>query len=111
MDILFATSQLRDIVHDKRALQRKYDADRANKIRRRLDDLRAASCLQDIYRLPGRLHELKGERKGQLSIVIAGALRLILEPANEPLPLKSDGGLDWSRVTQIRILEIVEDYH
>jgi plasmid maintenance system killer protein len=111
MDILFATSQLRDLVNDTRALRHKYGDDRAKKIRRRLDDLRAASCLQDLFRGPGRLHELTGNRKGQLSIVIAGASRLILEPANEPLPRKSDGGFDWPRVTQVRILEIVEDYH
>jgi proteic killer suppression protein len=111
MDILFAKSQLGDLVNDTRALRQKYGDDRAKKMRRRLDDLRAASCLQDLFGVAGRLHELEGNRKGQLSIVIAGALRLILEPANEPPPLKADGGLDWSQVTQVRILEIVEDYH
>lgn len=110
MDILFATPPLRELFHDKRELQRKYGIDAANKIRRRLDDLRAASCLQDIYRLPGRAHELSNERKGQIAIMITGGLRLILEPANDPIPSKEDGGLDWTRITQVRILEIV-DYH
>jgi plasmid maintenance system killer protein len=110
MDIVFSTSQLRDLVHDTRALQRSYDADVARKLRRRLDDLRAATCLEDLYRGPGRLHELVGNRKGQLAMEIARGLRLILEPAHEPLPSKADGGLDWTRVTQVRILEI-EDYH
>lgn len=111
MDILVATPQLKDLFNNTRALQSGYGDDRAKKVRRRLDDLRAATSLQDIYRMPGRLHELKGNRKGQLSIVVAGALRIILEPANEPVPTRADGGLDWSRVTQVRILEIVEDYH
>ena len=110
MDILFATPQLRDVANDTRLLQRKYSADAARKIRRRLDDLLAATCLQDLYRGPGRLHELVGNRRGQLAMEITGGLRLIFEPANVPLPLKTDGGLDWSMVTQIRILEL-EDYH
>lgn len=36
--------------------------------------------------------------------------RLIFEPANEPAPLLSDGGLDWDRVTAVRIIG-VDDTH
>jgi proteic killer suppression protein len=36
--------------------------------------------------------------------------RLIFAPAHNPLPLKEDGGLDWTAVTAIEIHEI-EDYH
>src|SRR3954465_2870611 len=110
MEILFATPQLRNLVSDFRMLQRKYGVETARKIQRRLDDLRAATCLQDLYRGPGRLHELVGDRKGQLAMEITGGLRLVLESANEPPPRKLVGGLDWSRVTQVRILDI-EDYH
>jgi len=110
MDLLFATPQLRDLVSDTRVLQRKYGIEAARKVRRRLDDLRAATNLQDLYRGPGRIHELVGDRKDQLAMEITGGLRLILEPAHEPMPRKVDGGLDWSGVTQIRILEI-GDYH
>ena len=60
--------------------------------------------------LPGRCHELKGSRKGQLSVDLDGPRRLILEPALNPLPVKDDGGLDWNRVSSVRILG-VEDTH
>jgi proteic killer suppression protein len=33
-----------------------------------------------------------------------------IKPANDPIPRKSDGGLDWTEVTVIRVLT-VEDYH
>jgi len=36
---------------------------------------------------------------------------MVFESANDPVPKKKDGGLDWSRVTAIRILELSEDYH
>ena len=34
----------------------------------------------------------------------------LFEPASNPLPRKKDGGLDWTKVTAVRILEI-EDTH
>jgi len=36
--------------------------------------------------------------------------RLIFEPDHNPVPQKPDGGLDWTQVTRIRVIEIT-DYH
>ncbi len=36
--------------------------------------------------------------------------RFILKPEHNPLPLKGDGGIDKTKVTRIRIMEVV-DYH
>ena len=55
-------------------------------------------------------HELKGNRKGTLAVKLDHRLRLIFKPADEPVPLKADGGLNWKEVRAIRILSI-EDYH
>ena len=44
--------------------------------------------------MPGRLRELKGNRK------------LIFLPNHKPMPSTEDGGLDWSRVTAVKILGI-----
>lgn len=79
-------------------------------IRRRLDDLRAAKMLADMRCLPGRCHELHGDRKGQLSLDLKHPYRFLFKPAMNPIPLKSDGGLDWTLVTSVEILE-VEDTH
>lgn len=78
---------------------------------RRLDDLHAATMLEDMRNLPGRCHELTGDRKGQLAIDLVHPHRLIFEVANEPIPRKTDKGLDWKKVTAIRIIEIAKDYH
>jgi proteic killer suppression protein len=59
--------------------------------------------------LPGRCHELKGDREGQLAIDLNQPYRIIFEPVGEEL-YKDDGGLDWNLVKSIRILSI-EDYH
>lgn len=60
--------------------------------------------------LPGGCHELHGDREGQLAVDVTRNYRLIFAPADDPPPAKPDGGLGWSRVTAIEILE-VEDYH
>lgn len=75
-----------------------------------MDDLRAATCLEDMRQLPGRCHELKWNRAGQFAVSLDGLNRLIFEPANDPIPSKPDGGIDWSQVTSISIVG-VEDYH
>ena len=60
--------------------------------------------------LPGHVEELTGDRVGQLSLRLAGGLRLLFEVADDPIPRKSDGGLDWRVVRSVRVMG-VEDYH
>lgn len=87
-----------------------YNTQRAKLIRRRLDDLRAVETLEVMRNLPGRCHELKGNRAGQLSLDLDGPNRLIFVPYHDPIPKKPDGGLDWNGVTVIKVLG-VEDTH
>ena len=111
MDVLFLTKKLQKTCSGKKEQVKRWGAATAKKLGRRLDDLRAARCLEDIRNLPGRCHELKGDLGGLLAIDLVGAQRLLLEPADEPVPTKSDGGLDWSSVTRVRIVRIEENYH
>lgn len=110
MDILFADEKLKRLLITERVLKREYGIGNAKVFARRMSDLRAATCLRDMALLPGRCKELDVDRKGQLSLDLHGGYRLVFEPAHDPVPRKPDGGLDWSAVTGIRILDIV-DYH
>lgn len=111
MDISFRTKKLCKECNDYTKLVRKHGDQRAKLIRRRLDDIHDADTLHDLRRLPqARCHELRGDRKGQLALDLKHPFRLIIEPNHEPIPEKSDGGLDWKSVTAITILG-VEDYH
>ena len=83
---------------------------RAKIVRRRLDDLHAADSLEDMRNIPGNCEELSGNRKGQLSVRLDGGYRLIFIPEHDPIPTKPDGGLDWNKVTAIKVIG-VEDYH
>jgi proteic killer suppression protein len=80
-------------------------------VMRRLDELRDVEVLADLRSLPQvRCHELTGDRKGELSVDLRGPYRFLFEPANDPVPLKPDGGLDWLRVTVVRILEVTDTH-
>jgi proteic killer suppression protein len=60
--------------------------------------------------LPGRCHELRGKSPAELSLDLDGPYRLIFEPADDPVPVKDDGGLDWTKVQGVTVLR-VEDTH
>jgi len=107
LDILFRNKKLQKTCNEANE-----SSDRRSKVLgKRLDELRAAETLEDLRYLPqARCHELKGNRKGTLAVNLDHPFRLIFEPADEPVPLKKDGGLNWKEVRAIRILSI-EDYH
>jgi len=110
VDILFKERRFEKQCNQQAALARAQGARRAQLIRARLDALRAAMCLEDLRNIPGRLHELKGSRKRQLSLDLDHPYRLIFVPAHDPVPCTPDGGMDWTQVTAVRILGI-EDTH
>ena len=88
-----------------------YGTARTRKLKVRLMELRAACNLAQIPRVPPpRCHELSANRKGQLSVDLDHPYRLIFIPANDPIPRKEDGGLDWDSVTEIEILEIADTH-
>jgi len=111
MDILFYEDRIEKLCNNSKLAVRRLGPRRAKLLRRRLDELRAASVLGVMRQLPAaRCHELRGNLSGKLSVDLDHPYRLIFEPANEPLPKKLDGGLDWTRVTTIRVVGI-EDTH
>lgn len=57
-----------------------------------------------------RCHELTGDRAGQLSIDLDHPYRLVFRPDHVPPPQRPEGGLDWSQVTAILIIEVVDTH-
>ena len=114
MDILFKRKKDRDLCNKDALLRKKYRGNprRYKLIRARLDELADADNLEVMRFIPqAYCHELKASRKDQLAVKLDHGYRMTFEPANEPVHRKADGGLDWSRVTAIRILQLAEDYH
>ena len=110
MDIVFRKRKFQKECNKHSLLVQKHGKNRAQLIELRLDILRDANVLEDTRNLPGNCHELHQNRAGQLSLDLDGPYRLIFEPADQPIPLKPDGGLDWNKVTAVEILG-VENTH
>ena len=110
MDIIFKKAKFQKECNDHKILGRRYGPLKAKLLSRRLGELYAATVLGDLRNLPQvRCHELFGDHSGQLSVDLDHPYRLIFEPT-EPIPRKTDGGLDWEKITSIIILGI-EDTH
>lgn len=110
MEISYKTKKLEKQLTDPRLLVKSF-GELARKVNQRIKELTDADDLAVLRTLPAaRCHELTGDRKGELAVKISGNYRLIFEPVNDPIPQKDDGGLDWEKVTKIRINQI-EDYH
>lgn len=110
VDVLFITEKLQKQLSSQRDLQRKWGDAGAKRITLRLQQLAAAVTLEDMRQLPGRCHELSGDRDGELAVDVHQGHRLVFQPTLDPFPEKDDGGLDWRQVESITVTEIV-DYH
>lgn len=110
MDIAFKNERFGKECNDSKLRVRVHGEARGKLIHRRLDAIKAAQTLEDLRNTPGRLHELKGDRKGQLSFDLDGPYRLLFNPNPNPPAALPDGGMDWSRISAVTILG-VENTH
>lgn len=110
MDITFSSPKLEKACNSDKEIRKKFGERQGAKLKQRLGELRAASTLEELRNVPGNYHELREDRKGQLAVYLVHPYRLVFVPANNPIPTKPDGGLDWNRVTAINVVEII-DYH
>ena len=110
MEIIFKTQRLRTEFNDERKLTKNRGTKQAKLIMRRMLQLSAAPSLQTMRSLPGRWHALTGDKAGWISADLDGKNRLIIEPATDPVPATADGGLDWTQVTAVRILGVLDTH-
>ncbi len=89
-------------------MKKKWGNELAQKLMARLADLNAASNVSELT--AGRPHPLDYDRKGQFAVDLNNMIRLIFEPANEPIPKCADETIDWNKVTMVRII-CIGDYH
>ncbi|HJN25468.1 MAG TPA: hypothetical protein QGG18_07250 [Rhodospirillales bacterium] len=111
MDIAFRTRKLEKVFNAAIALQKTYGARMARVIMMRMAVLKSARNLGQLPTMPpDRRHQLSGSRDEQFAVDLVHPHRLVFAPNHEPLPRKSDGGIDTEQVTAITILDVI-DYH
>ena len=77
---MFSSDKLQALCNDSAKAQKKYSKKQAKLLRRRLDDLSAAPALDAFRYLPGKCHELKGDRAGQLALGLEGGDIIMTRP-------------------------------
>jgi toxin HigB-1 len=110
MEVLFETLRLSSDLSSHPNRQKRYGAEGAKKVTLRLQQMLAASTLQDLRHLPGRCRELREELAGYLTVDVHRPYGMLFRPTQKPPPVSRDGGLDWSRVESITITDI-RDHH
>lgn len=110
MEVYFATKKLAETLSDEKKRVRAHGAAVARRINMRLMQMAATDTLEGLRNQAGRCHELRENRAGQLAMDLTDNLRIVFRPRHDPPLTNEDGGLDWSAVTEIVILEVT-DYH
>ena len=110
MKITFADKKLQKLLADYNKFRQKMGDKRAKLFVTRLNALRDAHTLEEVRNLPGRFHELKGDRKGQWGCDLDQPYRLVFAPHEDPIPTNEDGQYIWLKITGVEVIEIV-DYH
>ncbi|MCB1153468.1 killer suppression protein HigA [bacterium] len=111
MEIAYKSNRLRKAFERQSEANRQWGQENARKLLLRFEQLRAAPNLALFAKFPGTgFHALKGRRQNQFACYGKHPYRLIFEVDHDPPPRSSDGGIDFGRVTRIRLLEVV-DYH
>ena len=110
MHIKFTTEKLRKEFEDSRALQRARGVVQAKKIMTRMAQMEGSLTLEQLRNQPGHFHALTEDKAGWLACDLDQPFRLIFEVADVPVPQMDAGGLDWSKVTQVQILGVL-NYH
>jgi len=113
MEIL-VKDKLKATLESEAVCQKQYGRDMMRKIMLRLNELRAAVSLADLWPPmsgPERCHELKGELAGTFSIDLKQPYRLLFVPIEENAPKnRSDEQKRWASIMKIEIIAI-EDTH
>lgn len=107
--MFFEDADFAKTCRNERDLRKRHGAVRARKIQLRLKTLAGAETLADLRDLPGRCHELHGDRAGALSLDLDHPFRLLFRP--EPVPEPGPGGgLGWRAVTAVTVIGIVDPH-
>jgi len=102
MELAFVEKTLRDLCASRAALDRRLGSERAEALRHRLADLRAASCIQDLLlQQPSAIDDL-----GRMALEVVESVRIVFCPNHRRVPLDGDGKIDWSRVSRLKIIDI-----
>jgi toxin HigB-1 len=104
LELAFANKSLRKVCESEAHADREFGRTVAQKLRRRLSDLRAATRVDDL--VAGQTREIAGYRGGRMAVELGSGWRLVFCANHTVLPTLDTGDVDWSKVGRVKILSI-----
>ena len=110
MNITFADKKLKKFANNNPVAINKMGAIRAKLYQKRLQDMKDAESFSDLENLPGKYHQLKGNRKDQWACNLDQPYRLIFQPGEDPIPKDKHGSQILRELKLVEIIDIT-NYH
>lgn len=102
LEIAFETKELRELCESTDAARNTFGDDVAASLRRRLADLRAATCFSDIVASP----PTQVDGGSLMAIDLANDCRIFLAANHIRNPMLESGQIDWLSIDRIKIVDI-----
>jgi proteic killer suppression protein len=111
MHIEFSSNKLKGQCQCFDEAQKAFNKTAAKKLIQRLLEMKAAPSLKDLSSLPPiRCHPLTGNKTGRFAVNVNEKIRIVFEPICDNKAYDDKGGLDYSKVVAVKIIEVV-NYH
>ena len=108
MELAFDNKSLRQVCENEKKAKRDLGVSVAEKLKRRLADLRAATTVEDL--VAGRPRELDGAHDRHFAVDLSEDHSIVFCANHTEIPLLESGDVDWSRVSRVKILRIEGDH-
>ena len=105
MELAFDTKYIRRICEDEDEAEEEFGSEIAEKLKRRLSDMRAATVVTELPPT-GNPHEVNGNPHSFYRIKLFDDYSLTFCSNHIRTPIDSNGKIDWSKVNHVKVLEI-----
>jgi toxin HigB-1 len=107
LDLSFENKEVRSICEDESMAVNTFGPAVIEKLKNRLTDMLAAKTVSEIPPV-GNPREIKGNPRMDYAIDLCDGFKIIFSANHVKLPCKEDNSIDWSKVSHIKILQIIK---
>jgi hypothetical protein len=104
LELAFVNKTLRQLCENSTKANRELGDEVADRLRRRVADLRAATCVSDL--LVGTPEEISGDDQPQIVLDLGNCFQISFWANHNTVPKHESGAIDWSKVSRVKILAI-----
>lgn len=110
MNVSYKSKKLAKTVDNLKSIKKHYGV-RSKKVNQRIEDLNSSANMEIFKLICPSCHPLTGNMNEEFAIEISGNHRIIFIINQDPIPVDKKNQIIYSKITDIKILDIGEDYH